>query len=64
MATVEFWHDMALGKVALAQTADALRKIRNSARFMLANIGEDARPGSFEPVRREDMSLVRSNPFY
>lgn len=64
VATVEFWNDMALGKFALDQTAGALRKIRNSVRFMLANIGEDARPGSFEPVRREDMGLVRLNHFY
>jgi isoleucyl-tRNA synthetase len=58
-ATVEYWSDMALGPKVLAQTAEALRKIRNSARFMLGNMGADAARGDFVPVKRSDMSLVR-----
>ncbi|KAI0053136.1 isoleucyl-tRNA synthetase [Auriscalpium vulgare] len=38
-ATVEYWRDMSLGPKILAQTAESLRKIRNSARFILGNIG-------------------------
>jgi isoleucyl-tRNA synthetase len=57
-ATSEYWHDMSLGPKVLAQTAEALRKIRNSARFMLGNIGEDAARQNFVPVGRDDMSLV------
>ncbi|KAF9226386.1 isoleucyl-tRNA synthetase [Gyrodon lividus] len=38
-ATVEYWRDMSIGPTVLAQTAESMRKIRNSARFMLGNIG-------------------------
>ncbi|KAI6045227.1 tRNA synthetases class I-domain-containing protein [Pisolithus marmoratus] len=38
-ATVEYWRDMSIGPTVLAQTAESMRKIRNSARFILGNIG-------------------------
>ncbi|KAL0568341.1 isoleucine-tRNA ligase, partial [Marasmius crinis-equi] len=38
-ATVEYWQDMSIGPKVLAQTAESMRKIRNSTRFMLGNIG-------------------------
>ncbi|KAG9311700.1 hypothetical protein JVU11DRAFT_7938 [Chiua virens] len=41
-ATVEYWRDMSIGPTVLAQTAESMRKIRNSARFMLGNIGSTA----------------------
>jgi len=37
-ASVEYWRDMALGPTVLAQSAEALRKIRNSIRFAMGNI--------------------------
>jgi isoleucyl-tRNA synthetase len=46
---------MALGPRALAGAAEALRKVRNSARFMLGNIGS----GPVAPLVRAEMSLVR-----
>ncbi|KAL0958174.1 hypothetical protein HGRIS_000337 [Hohenbuehelia grisea] len=40
-ATVEYWRDIAIGPTVLDQTAEALRKIRNCARFVLGNIGDE-----------------------
>ncbi|KAG6909906.1 hypothetical protein DXG01_014426 [Tephrocybe rancida] len=53
-ATVEYWRDMSIGPTVLAQVAESLRKIRNSARFMLGSIGDD----TFERVPREQMGLA------
>ncbi|KAG2104415.1 tRNA synthetases class I-domain-containing protein [Suillus discolor] len=39
VATVEYWRDMSIGPTVLAQCAESMRKIRNSARFILGNIG-------------------------
>jgi isoleucyl-tRNA synthetase len=63
-ATVEFWKDMSLGPRVLAQTAEALRKIRNSARFMLGNIGDEVSRKDFVPVSKAEMSLVGSRLSY
>ncbi|KAG6854411.1 hypothetical protein C0991_006953 [Blastosporella zonata] len=54
-ATVEYWRDMSIGPTVLAQVAESLRKIRNSARFMLGSIGDDT---SFERMPREEMGLA------
>ncbi|TFK71865.1 isoleucyl-tRNA synthetase [Pluteus cervinus] len=54
-ATVEFWRDMSIGPTVLAQAAESMRKIRNSARFMLGNIGVS---GNLERVERKDMGLA------
>jgi isoleucyl-tRNA synthetase len=49
-ATVEYWRDMSIGPKILEQTSESLRRIRNSARFMLGNIGD--------PTTRAKSSLV------
>ncbi|KAG6887858.1 hypothetical protein C0992_010462 [Termitomyces sp. T32_za158] len=54
-ATVEYWRDMSIGPTVLAQIAESLRKIRNSARFMLGSIGENA---SFQRVPKEELGLA------
>ncbi|KAH7907567.1 tRNA synthetases class I-domain-containing protein [Hygrophoropsis aurantiaca] len=54
-ATVEYWRDMSIGPTTLAQSAQSLKKIRNSARFILGNIGERAQ---LQPVRKEDLGLA------
>ncbi|KAF8646469.1 hypothetical protein AX16_007205 [Volvariella volvacea WC 439] len=56
-ATVEYWRDMSIGPTILAQTVESLRKIRNSARFMLGNLG-DKPLAEMERVKREDMGLA------
>ncbi|KAK0445212.1 tRNA synthetases class I-domain-containing protein [Armillaria borealis] len=40
IASVEYWNDVPLGTNILNQTAESLRKIRNTARFLLGNIGD------------------------
>ncbi|KAI0284613.1 isoleucyl-tRNA synthetase [Russula aff. rugulosa BPL654] len=54
-ATVEYWRDMAIGPKILEQTSESLRKIRNSARFILGNIGNRAKSGL---VPRDELGLV------
>ena len=39
-ATVEFWKDMTIGPTVLQQCAETMRKIRNSARFILGSLGD------------------------
>lgn len=58
VATVEFANDMSIGPTQLAQCAEALRRVRNSARFILGNIGVGL-PGGGK-VKRADMGLVRT----
>ena len=62
-ATVEYWRDMSIGPTVLAQTAESMRKIRNSARFMLGNIGVtkqkmDEDLSSLPSITRKDLGLV------
>jgi len=54
-ATVEYWRDMSLGPTSLTQTSESMRRIRNSARFMLGNIG--SKP-DFIPVEASQFGLV------
>ncbi|KAG6885563.1 hypothetical protein C0993_012806 [Termitomyces sp. T159_Od127] len=54
-ATVEYWRDMSIGPTVLAQISESLRKIRNSARFMLGSIGENT---SFQRVPKEELGLA------
>ncbi|KAG5716151.1 Isoleucyl-tRNA synthetase [Termitomyces sp. T112] len=54
-ATVEYWRDMSIGPTVLAQVAESMRKIRNSARFMLGFICDNT---SFQRVPREELGLV------
>ncbi|KAJ8083181.1 isoleucine-tRNA ligase [Marasmius tenuissimus] len=53
-ATVEYWQDMSIGRTVLAQTAESMRKIRNSTRFMLGNIGT----ADTERVSKHELGLA------
>ncbi|KAG8216484.1 tRNA synthetases class I-domain-containing protein [Butyriboletus roseoflavus] len=59
-ATVEYWRDMSIGPTVLAQTAESMRKIRNSARFLLGNIGSTALQDSetHSGVEKKDLGLA------
>ncbi|KAH0834854.1 isoleucyl-tRNA synthetase [Lanmaoa asiatica] len=58
-ATVEYWRDMSIGPTVLAQTAESVRKIRNSARFLLGNIGSTALQDSETPSSvKKDLGLA------
>ncbi|KAJ3799765.1 tRNA synthetases class I-domain-containing protein [Lentinula aff. detonsa] len=57
-ASVDYKNDMSIGRTSLKQTAEAMRKIRNSARFMLGNIGDGRAMEGFERVERKDMGLI------
>ncbi|KAG1872417.1 tRNA synthetases class I-domain-containing protein [Suillus subalutaceus] len=58
VATVEYWRDMSIGPTVLAQCAESVRKIRNSARFVLGNIGTTAQRKHFVPVERSELGLA------
>ena len=59
-ASVEFWRDMPLGKTVLTQTSEVLRKIRNSARFILGNLGAGGQLQNQPPVPFSEITgLVR-----
>lgn len=49
---------MSIGRTSLTQTAEAMRRIRNSARFMLGNIGEVDGRKKMKAVERKDMGLI------
>ncbi|KZV99615.1 isoleucyl-tRNA synthetase [Exidia glandulosa HHB12029] len=55
-ASVDFGRDMSIGPKVLANTAEAHRKLRNCARFMLANLNDGAE--TFDPVPRSQMGLA------
>jgi isoleucyl-tRNA synthetase len=55
---------MAIGPNILGQAAESLRKIRNSARFILGNIGDEESRSGFERVGRNEMGLVSSLSHY
>jgi isoleucyl-tRNA synthetase len=59
-ATVEYGSDSPIGPAVLAQCAESLRKVRNSARFILGNIKDKASRRDFQSVPREEMQLVSS----
>lgn len=58
-ATVEYWKDMSIGPTVIAQVAESLRKLRNSARFCLANLGPPEALAKMERVPRVEMGYVR-----
>lgn len=60
VATIDYWRDVSIGPTVLAQVAESMRKIRNSARFCLGNIGDEK---NFERVPREKMGLVGFSSF-
>ncbi|TFY83159.1 hypothetical protein EWM64_g848 [Hericium alpestre] len=57
-ATVEYWRDMSIGKTILSQAAESLRKIRNSARFILGNIGPKEVRERLQRVEQKDMHIA------
>ncbi|KAJ3729726.1 isoleucyl-tRNA synthetase [Lentinula raphanica] len=57
-ASVEYKNDMSIGRTSLTQTAESMRKIRNSARFILGNIGDGDVLEGLERVERKDMGLI------
>ncbi|KAF9459744.1 tRNA synthetases class I-domain-containing protein [Collybia nuda] len=58
VATVEYWRDMSIGPTVLAQAAESMRKIRNSARFALGNIGDEGTRSQLKRVPRGEMGLA------
>ncbi|EIN08861.1 isoleucyl-tRNA synthetase [Punctularia strigosozonata HHB-11173 SS5] len=62
-ATVEYWRDAALGPTVLAQAAESLRKIRNTARFILGNV-YNGFGGEWERVERKDLGLAERYVMY
>ncbi|TFK41606.1 tRNA synthetases class I-domain-containing protein [Crucibulum laeve] len=57
-ATVEYWRDMSIGPKILAQSAESMRKIRNSARFCLGNIGDAVALSKLERVPHSQLGLA------
>ena len=58
-ASVEYGKDVSMSKTSLAQSAEALRKLRNSARFILGNAG-DYRARESVASLKDKLSLVSS----
>lgn len=58
-ATVEYWKDVSIGPTIIAQVAESLRKLRNSARFCLANLGPPEALTKMERVPKAEMGYVR-----
>ncbi|PSR78627.1 hypothetical protein PHLCEN_2v7374 [Hermanssonia centrifuga] len=56
-ATVESGNDMSIGPKILSQCMESVRKIRNSARFILGNLGDKRQPQQ-EKVTHEHFSLA------
>lgn len=59
---MDYWSDMSIGPTVLNQAAESLRKIRNSARFILGNIGDEEGQRQFERVGRDKMGIVSALP--
>ncbi|KIK70190.1 hypothetical protein GYMLUDRAFT_34677 [Collybiopsis luxurians FD-317 M1] len=57
-ASVEYTNDMSIGRTSLTQTAEAMRKIRNSARFILGNLRDGEVLRDFKRVEQEELGLV------
>ena len=58
-ATVEYWKDMSIGPTVIGQVAESLRKLRNSARFCLANFGPPDALAKMKRVPMAEMGYVR-----
>lgn len=63
-ASVDFWKDMSIGPVVIAQSAESLRKIRNTVRFCLGNMGSREALGAMQRVPRNEMGLVCYPPCF
>ena len=49
---------MSIGPTIIAQANESLRKLRNTARFCLGNMGDKGRMAAMERVPRSEMGLV------
>ncbi|KAJ6571758.1 tRNA synthetases class I-domain-containing protein [Mycena capillaripes] len=58
IGTVDYWNDTYLGPVVLAQAAEGVRKIRNTARFILGNVGSVETRAQMKRVHRSEMGLT------
>lgn len=56
-AGVDYTKDVSVGPTSLAQVAESLRKLRNTARFMLGNLGDGERLPASE-ASKDEMTLV------
>lgn len=63
-ATVEYSKDVSIGPTVIAQVAESYRKLRNSARFCLANIGPPEVLAKMERIPRAEMGYVRRLMFF
>lgn len=59
VATVEYWKDVSIGPTVITQVAETLRKLRNSVRFCLANIGPPEALAKMERIPEAEMGYVR-----
>lgn len=53
---------MSIGKTVISQVTESLRKLRNTARFCLGNIGDREALKSMERVPKSEMGLVSPGP--
>ncbi|KAK7046684.1 tRNA synthetases class I-domain-containing protein [Favolaschia claudopus] len=58
VASVDYWNDSYLGSFVLSQAAEGVRKIRNTARFILGNLGSKETRSSIQRVPRTELGLV------
>ncbi|KAF8317206.1 isoleucyl-tRNA synthetase [Clavulina sp. PMI_390] len=57
-AGVDYTKDVSVGPTSLAQVAEHVRKLRNTARFMLGNLGDHMRTASSSGITKDDLSLI------
>ncbi|KXN89152.1 Isoleucine--tRNA ligase [Leucoagaricus sp. SymC.cos] len=57
-ATVEYENDMSIGPKVLSQTAEKLRKIRNTTRFILGNLSDGKVFEKTERAGRKELGLI------
>ncbi|KAF9559444.1 isoleucyl-tRNA synthetase [Agrocybe pediades] len=57
-ATVDFWRDMSIGKTVITQAMESLRKLRNSARFCIGNMRDQATMATIERVPKSEMTVL------
>ncbi|THH08957.1 hypothetical protein EW145_g2354 [Phellinidium pouzarii] len=58
VASVDFSRDVALGPAVLGRMSDSMKKIRNTMRFLLGNIGDEKSRESLVRVDVKDMSIA------
>ncbi|PPQ69799.1 hypothetical protein CVT24_003075 [Panaeolus cyanescens] len=57
-ASVDYWKDMSIGPTVISQAVESLRKLRNSARFCLGNMGDAETMKNMERVPKSKMGLA------